>query len=154
MVINNVVKKSVGRQGEGIVGVLAIMAMGEVQGDLGDEMDRWRVGHGEGVDIDHVLGGGWPAEYETKMVKMVNCVQEEEEDVLMRKVSLTPSGGLSPSFKKRKISPTKKCLEACFDNLEREMDTLTNMVEEKEVKDKKKRLERISSKLQQVLLRL
>ena len=73
-------------------GSKTIMAMGEVQGDLGDEMDRWRVGHGEGVDIDHVLGGGWPAEYETKMVKMVNCVQEEEEDVLMRKVSLTPSG--------------------------------------------------------------
>ena len=34
------------------------------------------------------------------------------------------------------------------------MDTLTSIVEEEEVKDKKKRLERISSKLQQVLLRL
>ena len=89
------------------------------------------------------------------MVKMVNCVQEEEEeDALMRKVSPTPSGGLSPSFKKRKFSPTKKSLEVCLDNLKREMDTLTSIVEEEEVKDKKKRLERISSKLQQVLLRL
>lgn len=42
----------------------------------------------------------------------------------------------------------------CLDNLKREMDTLTSIVEEEEVKDKKKRLERISSKLQQVLLRL
>ena len=58
MVINNVVKKSVGRQGEGIVGVLAIMAMGEVQGDLGDEMDRWRVGHGEGISIMYLEEGG------------------------------------------------------------------------------------------------
>ena len=110
--MNNVVKKSVGRQGEGIVGVLAIMAMGEVQGNLVTEMERRRLGHGEEVDIDHdVLGGGWPAENESKMVKMVNCVQEEEmEDALMKKVSPAPPGGLSPSFKKRKFSPTKKSL--------------------------------------------
>ena len=42
----------------------------------------------------------------------------------------------------------------CLDNLKREMDALTSIVKEEEVKDKKKRLERISSKLQQVLLRL
>ena len=69
-------------------------------------------------------------------------------------MSPTPSGGLSPSFKKRKFSPTKKSLEVCLDNLKREMDTLTSIVEEEEVNDKKKGLERISSKLQQVLLRL
>lgn len=55
VVMNNVVKKSVGSQGEGIVGVLAIMAMGEVQGNLVNEMERRRLGHGEEVDIDHVL---------------------------------------------------------------------------------------------------
>ena len=110
VLMSNVIRRSVGRQGEGSVGVLAIMAMWEVKGDLGDEMERWMVGHGEEVDIDHVLGGWWPAEYKCKMVKMVNCVKEEEDD-LMRKVSPTPSGGMSPSFKKRKFSPTKKCLE-------------------------------------------
>ncbi len=55
VVMNNVVKKSVGSQGEGIVGVLAIMAIGEVQGNLVNEMERRRLGHGEEVDIDHVL---------------------------------------------------------------------------------------------------
>jgi hypothetical protein len=44
------------------------------------------------VNIDHLLGRGWPAEYEEKMV---NYVQEGEEDDPMRKVSSTPSGGLS-----------------------------------------------------------
>ena len=114
------------------------------------------VGHGEEVDIDHVLGGGWPAGYEDKLVKMVNCVLVEEEDDLMRKVSPTPSGGLSPSFKKMTFSPTKKCLEVFLDNLEREVDILTNIVVEDEVKDKKERLNRISSKLQiqKALLRL
>ena len=34
------------------------MAMWEVKGDLGDEMERWMVGHGEEVDIDHVLEDG------------------------------------------------------------------------------------------------
>ena len=155
VVMSNVIGRSVGRQGEGSVGVLAIMAMWEVKGDLGDEMERWMVGHGEEVDIDHVLGGWWPAEYKCKMVKMVNCVQEEEEeDALIRKVSPTPSGGMSPSFKKRKFSPTKKCLEVCLDNLEREVDILTNIVVEDEVKDKKERLNRISSKLQKFLHRL
>jgi hypothetical protein len=76
------------------------------------------------------------------------------KDGRMRKVSPTPSGGLSPSFKKRKFSPTKKYLEVCLDNLEREVDILTNIVVEDEVEDKKERLNRISSKLQQVLLRL
>ena len=55
VVMNNVVKNSVGSQGERIVGVLAIMAMGEVQGNLVNEMERRRLGHGEEVDIDHVL---------------------------------------------------------------------------------------------------
>ena len=48
--------------------------------------------HREEVNIDHLLGRGWPAEYEEKMV---NYVQEGEEDDPMRKVSSTPSGGLS-----------------------------------------------------------
>ena len=120
---------------------------------MGDKMEMWMMGHGEEVDIDHVLGGWWPAEYKCKMVKMVNCVQEEEDD-LIRKVSPTPSGGMSPSFKKRKFSPTKKCLEVCLDNLEREVDILTNIVVEDEVKDKNERLNRISSKLQKFLHRL
>jgi hypothetical protein len=42
------VRRSVGTQGEGRVGVLASMAMGEMPGDLGDEMDRWRVGRSTG----------------------------------------------------------------------------------------------------------
>ena len=42
------VRRSVGTQGEGRVGVLASMAMGEMLGDLGDEMDRWRVGRSTG----------------------------------------------------------------------------------------------------------
>ena len=88
------------------------------------------------------------------MVKMVNCVQEEEEDDLMRRVSPTSSGGISPSFKKRNFSPNKKCLEVCLDNLEREVDIMTNIVVEDEVKDKKEKLNRISSKLQKVLQRL
>ena len=35
VVMINVIRRSVGRQGMGSLGVLAIMAMGEVQGDLG-----------------------------------------------------------------------------------------------------------------------
>ena len=42
--MNNVVRRCVGRQGEGSLGVLAIMAMGEVQGDLVDQMERWSMG--------------------------------------------------------------------------------------------------------------
>ena len=41
-----------------------------------------------------------------------------------------------------------------FRGLEREMDILTNIVVEDEVKDKKERLNRISSKLQKFLHRL
>ena len=46
VVMNNMVRRSEGRQGEGSVGVLAIMAMGEVKGDLGDEMERWKMEDG------------------------------------------------------------------------------------------------------------
>ena len=53
--------------------------------------------HREEVNIDHLLGGGWPAEYEEKMV---NYMQEEEEDDPMRKVSSTPSSGLSPILRR------------------------------------------------------
>ena len=51
-VMNNFILRRVSRQGMGSVGVLAIMAMWEVKGDLVDEMERWMVGHGEEVDID------------------------------------------------------------------------------------------------------
>jgi hypothetical protein len=80
--------------------------------------------------------------------------EEEEEDDLMRKMSPTPSGGMSPSFKKRKFSPSKKCLEVCLNNLEREVDILTNIVSEDEIKNKIERLNRIYSKLKKVLHRL
>ena len=53
VVMSIVIGRSECRQGEGSVGVLAIMAVWEVKGDLGDEMERWMVGHGEEVDIDH-----------------------------------------------------------------------------------------------------
>ena len=52
VVMINVIGSIVGRQGEGSVEVLAIMAMWEVKGDLADEIERWKVGHGEEVDID------------------------------------------------------------------------------------------------------
>ena len=42
------VRRSVGTQGEGRMGVLASMAMLEMPGDLGDEMDKWRVGRSTG----------------------------------------------------------------------------------------------------------
>ena len=58
------VRKSVSRQGEGSVGLLAIMAMGEVKGDLGDVIERWRVRHGEEVDIENLLGGVWLSNYD------------------------------------------------------------------------------------------
>ena len=44
--------------------------------------------HREEMNIDHLLGGGWPAEYEEKMVNYMQ--EEEEEDDPMRKVSSTP----------------------------------------------------------------
>jgi hypothetical protein len=50
------------------------------------------------VNIDHLLGGRWPVEYEEKMVNYVQ--EEEEEDDPMRKVSSTPSGGLSPILRR------------------------------------------------------
>ena len=40
-----VIRGSVGWQVDGSVRVLDIMAMGEVMGDLGDEMERWMVGN-------------------------------------------------------------------------------------------------------------
>ena len=57
--------------------------------------------HREEVNIDHLLGGGWPAEYEEKMV---NYVQEEEEDVF------NPIRWIVSYLKKRKSSQAKKCL--------------------------------------------
>ena len=53
------------------------------------------------MNIDHLLGGGWPAEYEEKMV---NYVQEEEEDVF------NPIRWIVSYLKKRKSSQAKKCL--------------------------------------------
>ena len=56
-------------------------------------------------------------------------------------------------FKKRKFSPSDKCSAVCLDNLERAVDIRTSIVDEDEdeVKDKKEKLKRIFSKLQQVL---
>ena len=40
--MDNVVRKNSARQGKENMRLLAIMAMGEVRGDLVDEMERWR----------------------------------------------------------------------------------------------------------------
>merc|ERR1719186_1573868 len=135
------------------------MAVGEVQAELGDKLDRWRVMQGDGLEqgeVEKVLGGVWSAEEGERMVLLVNCLQEEDEEELMRKVSATPSGGLSPNIKKRKFSPSKERLELCLTNLERQVDSLTSLVEEERegLLEKRGRLEEVDRRLQVVLQRL
>ena len=96
-------------------------------------------------------GRGWSS------WSVVNFLQGEDEEELMRKVSPTPSGGLSPNFKKRKCSPSKEQLELCLTNLEKQVDSLTCLVEEEEregLLDKKERLGEVDRRLQAVLQRL
>merc|ERR1719186_81077 len=135
------------------------MAVGEVQAELGDKLDRWRIMQVDGLaqgEVEKVLGGVWSAEEGERMVKLVNCLQGEDEEELMRKVSPTPSGGLSPNFKKRKFSPSKEQLELCLTNLERQVDSLTTLVEEERngLLDKKERLEEVDRRLQVLLQKL
>ena len=63
------------RQGESCLGVLATMAVGEVQVELGDKLDRWRVMQVDGLaqgEVEKVLGGVWSAEEGERMVKLVS----------------------------------------------------------------------------------
>ena len=60
------------------------------------------------MNIDHLLGGGWPAEYEEKMV---NYMQEEEEDDPMRKVSSTPS-----SVEEEEVFTSEEMFEISLDS--------------------------------------
>merc|ERR1719186_484152 len=135
------------------------MAVGEVQAELGDKLDRWRVMQGDGLEqgeVEKVLGGVWSAEEGERMVLLVNCLQEEDEEELMRKVSTTPSGGLSPNIKKRKFSPSKEQLELCLTNMERQVDSLASLVEEERegLLDKRGRLEEVDRRLQVLLQKL
>ena len=73
-VMNNIIT----RQGEGTVGVLLKLALGETQEALGDVMNRWSVHNEEElkeVDIDNLLGGGWTAEFEEDLIIKVNYLQ-------------------------------------------------------------------------------
>merc|ERR1719186_462557 len=135
------------------------MAVGEVQAELGDKLDRWRIMQVDGLaqgEVEKVLGGVWSAEEGERMVKLVNCLQGEDEEELMRKVSPTTSGGLSPNIKKRKFSPRKEQLELCLTNLEKQVDSLTSLVEEERegLLDKRERLEEVDRRLKAVLQRL
>ena len=102
----------------------------------------------EGADRDDSI-----AEEGERMHKVVNCLDGDEVEVIMRKVSPTPQGRLSPKNKKRKLTPSKMCLEQCLVSLEREVDSLTDMVieERKEMIAKREWLERVANKLESVL---
>ena len=63
------------KQGESCLGMLATMAVGEVQVELGGKLDRWRVMQVDGLaqgEVEKVLGGVWSAEEGERMVKLVS----------------------------------------------------------------------------------
>jgi len=142
------------------LGVLVSMAMREVGvGAVEAYVDNWNVQQSEEleqVEIEELFGNVWSAEDGERMYKLVNCFVGQEAEVIMRKVSPTPTGKLSPNHKKRKLSPSKKCLEQCLLSLEREVDSLADIVveERKEMGDQREWLERVANKLESVLKQL
>ena len=139
--------------------MLATMAIGEVQGHLVSETSRWVVCQRQEVDKEHVrklLGEGWTLEKGEMLVKRVNCVLEvgEEEEMLMRKVSPTPPGGLSPSLKKRKFSPRKDDVESCLNNIETEVNNLASMAVMDSMFGKKDRIEEVLRRLEEVVQKI
>merc|ERR1712105_481294 len=121
---------------------------------MGEEGARWVIKEGEELDkgeIETIIGVSWESKDGAMMEQMLNCVMEEEEDLVMRKVSASSLSSLSPTIKKRKFSPDKDDLERCLDKLERDVDDLASMMELEEMAGKKEKVEKVWRKLHDIL---